>query len=63
VKKLYFIRGENLFIFIVNQETGEKQDFGLNISEKWPEGLLGLMNIEKREIYEITPYLESIGVL
>jgi len=63
LKQEYFKRGEKLYLFALNPETGEKQNFSINISKIWPEGLVGGKNIMKRQPYEITSCLKKIGVL
>lgn len=57
-----FKRGDKLGLFFVNQETGQKQNFWLDISKDWPKGLAEDTDIQRRESYEITSYLESIGI-
>ena len=58
-----FKKGDKLGLFVVNKETGQKQNFWLDISKDWPEGLAENISTQKRESYEITSHLKSIGVL
>lgn len=52
-------KGDVLPLSVINPETGEKQDFRLNISKDWPDGLVG----EREVSYEITSALKKIGIL
>lgn len=63
VKKRIFKRGQTLNLFFVNQETGQKQDFGLDISKGWPDSFVGIGYIQIPKVYEITSVLKKIGVL
>lgn len=63
ISKLYFKRGDILYLFIINQKTGERQNFGINISKKWPKGLAADKIVIRPASVEITEYLENIGVL
>lgn len=63
ISKGYFKRGDKLYLFVVNTETEEKQDFGINISIDWPEGLAEDKNIHIPASVEITSYLKKIGIL
>ena len=58
LKKYRFARGDKMLLFVSNQETKERKNFGFNIIKDWPEG-----DSEKKGIYEITEHLEDIGVL
>ena len=62
VRKLYFPKGAKLNFFIVNQGTGEKQNFNIN-PKIWPEGIVGGKNILMRQPYEITSCLQKIDIL
>jgi hypothetical protein len=59
LKEYRFVRGDKMLLFVLNQETGERKDFGFNIIKDWPEDDF----VEKKEIYEITEHLEDTGVL
>lgn len=61
--KSCFRKGNKMGLFVVNKETGQKQDFWLDISKDWPEESAEDTDVQKRESYEITSYLKSIGVL
>ena len=63
VSKSYFKREDILYLFVVNEETGKKQNFGIRISEDWPEDLAANKITIAPASYEITLYLENIGIL
>jgi len=63
LKKEYFKRGDKLYLFAVNPETDEKQNFSINISDIWPEGLIGGTIKGKKQSYEITSLLGKIDVI
>ena len=63
VEKIYYKRGDTLFLFVVNTETGEKQKFGIDLSKDWPEGIAGDKLFRAHASFEITSYLENIGIL
>lgn len=63
VSKSYFKRGDMLNLFVVNQETGEEQNFGIKISKDWPKDLAANKITARQASHEITSYLENIGIL
>jgi len=63
LKQECFKRAEKLHLFVVNPETGEKQNFSIDISAVWPEDLVGGKRIGKKQSTEITSCLKKIGVL
>jgi len=60
---LYFKRGDKLHLFVINQDTGKKQIFGINISKNWPSDLAANKITARPVSYEITSHLEKIGIL
>lgn len=63
VSESYFKRGDILYLFVVNQESGEKQNFGITISKDWPKNLAANKITTRRASHEITSHLENIGIL
>ena len=63
ISKLYFKRGDILYLFIINQKTRKRQNFGINISKKWPKSLAADKIAIRPASMEITSYLEKIGIL
>jgi len=62
VKKLYFKPGDVLHLFVVNDENNQRQDFKINISERWPHNLTEDTNIAKFGTVDISTYLKKIGI-
>lgn len=64
LSKSYVKRGDILELFVVKQKNGDKQNFEINVSVNWPEGLAGdKVKMVPGKKYEITQYLKNIGIL
>jgi len=62
ISKGYFKRGDKLYLFVINKETEEKQDFGVDISIDWPKGLAADKITTRPGSFEITSHLKKIGI-
>lgn len=63
-KDYYFKKDDvGMVLSVVNQKTGEQQQFGVNLTEYWPDDLAGDTLRVRRTYIEITEYLEKIGIL
>lgn len=64
LKFYYFTRKQfEIVLSVINQETSKEQQFGIDISKLWPEGLAEDKIIVSRTYIEITKCLEEIGIL
>jgi len=62
VKKLYFKPGDVLYLFLVNNENNQRQDFGINISKGWPHNLTEDTIITRVDTVDTSTYLKKIGI-
>jgi hypothetical protein len=62
LSKMYFKKGAKLYLFVINTETEEKQDFGVDISIDWPKGLAADKITTRPGSFEITSHLKKIGI-
>ena len=62
VSKLYFKPGSVLYLFVVNNENNQKQNFGINISKGWPHNLTEDTIITRVDTVDTSTYLKKIGI-
>jgi hypothetical protein len=64
LKKIQLKRDDKIYLFVVNQETGKRKDFSLNIIKEWPnKDMVDIKYNRIHEIYHITEHIKEIGVL
>jgi len=57
-----FKKNDNLYLFVVNIETGQREEFRINISKEWPHDLPEDTIRKTRMTVDISKPINKIGI-
>ena len=61
-KKWYSKKGDILYLFIVNEDTGQRETLSIDILSDWPRDLMEDVLRMKQAIVDISQHMKKIGI-